>query len=288
MILVTGASGKTGKTIVKGLAERNQEVRALVHRSEQVQTLLGMGARDARSGDIHDRGLLMASMEGVTSVYHICPNVSKDEFEIGELVINCARAAGLRRFIYHSVLHPHIEDMPHHWLKMRVEELLFKSGLSFTILQPVAYMQNVLGYWNQIKNQGIYPVPYPPETRLGMVDLSNVAEAAVEVITKDGHENAIYELCGSESLSQREVAEILSEKLNRPVRAEQVKLEIWEVQARASGMNEYAIDTLIKMFNYYEQYGFTGNPGMLTRLIGHAPTTFSEFIDQTLTGTQFS
>jgi uncharacterized protein YbjT (DUF2867 family) len=282
MILVTGASGKTGKAVVKSLAEKNQEVRALVHRSEQVQTLLGLGAVDARYGDIHDRGLLMESLDGVLAVYHICPNVSKDEFEIGELVINCARAAGLKRFIYHSVLHPHIEEMPHHWLKMRVEELLFKSGLIFTILQPVAYMQNVLGYWNQISTQGIYPVPYHPETRLGMVDLANVAEAAAEVITAGGHENAIYELCSPESLSQVEVAEILSEKLKRTVRAERVLIEIWEVQARASRMDEYAIDTLVKMFHYYDHYGFTGNPGTLTRLIGQSPTTFSGFVDREL------
>ncbi len=282
MILVTGASGKTGKALVKALAEKNQQVRALVHRSEQVQTLLDLGAVDARFGDIHDRRLLMESLNGVSAVYHICPNVAKDEFEIGEMVVNTARAAGLTRFVYHSVLHPHVEEMPHHWLKMRVEELLFKSGLNFTILQPVAYMQNVLGYWNQISTQGIYPVPYNPETRLGMVDLVNVAEAAAKVITDGGHENAIYELCGSESLSQVEVAEILSEKLKRTVRAERVLIEIWEVQARASGMDEYAVDTLVKMFQYYDRYGFTGNPGALTRLIGKSPTTFSEFIDREL------
>jgi NAD(P)H dehydrogenase (quinone) len=282
MILITGASGKTGKAIVQALAEKGQKVRALVHRAEQESPLQQLGAFETRVGDIHNRTLLMESMSQVSAVYHICPNVSKDEFEIGEMVINSAKAAGVERFVYHSVLHPHVEDMPHHWLKMRVEELLFKSDLNFTILQPVAYMQNILGYWKQITNQGLYPVPYHPETRLGMVDLVNVAEAAVEVLTNAGHDNAIYELCGSEPLSQVEVAEILSRKLNRTVKAERVLIEIWEVQARGSGMDEYAISTLIKMFNYYDLYGFKGNPKTLSNLIGHPPTTFSEFIDRTL------
>ncbi|MHC1782887.1 MAG: SDR family oxidoreductase [Anaerolineaceae bacterium] len=282
MILITGASGKTGKTIVQALAAKGQQVRALVHRAEQEKTLRQLGAVETSAGDIHNRALLMESMSQVSAVYHICPNVSKDEFEIGEMVINSAKAAGVERFVYHSVLHPHVEDMPHHWFKMRVEELLFKSALNFTILQPVAYMQNILGYWNQINNQGLYPVPYPPETRLGMVDLANVAEAAAEVLTTGGHTNAIYELCGSEALSQVEVADILSRKLNRTVKAERVLIEIWEVQARGSGMDEYAIGTLIKMFNYYEMYGFMGNPRTLSGLIGHSPTTFSEFIDRTL------
>lgn len=282
MILVTGASGKTGKAIVEALAETGKNVRALVHRVEQEKTLKQLGASEVRSGDIHNRSLLEESIKDVTALYHICPNVSEDEFEIGELVINTAKAAGVERFIYHSVLHPSIEEMPHHWLKMQVEALLFKSGLNFTVLQPVAYMQNVLGYWNQIFNQGIYPVPYRPETRLGMVDLLNVAEAAVKVITETGHEGAIYELCGSEALSQTEVAEVLSQKLNRPVKVEKVLIEIWEVQARGSGMNEYAINTLIRMFNYYDLYGFKGNTRVLSGLIGHNPTRFSEFIDRTL------
>ncbi len=277
MILVTGASGKTGKAIVKALADKGQKVRALVHRTEQEKVLRQLGAEDARAGDIHNHGLLADSMKGVSAVYHICPNVSEDEFDIG------AKAAGVGRFIYHSVLHPQIEDMPHHWLKMRVEELIFKSGMNFSILQPVAYMQNVMGYWSQINSQGLYPVPYHPDTRLGMVDLMNVAEAAAQVIVAGGHENAIYELCGAEALSQTEVAEILSRLLNRPVKVERVLIEIWEVQARASGMNEYAINTLIKMFNYYDRYGFMGNPRALTGLIGHAPTTFAEFIQRTLT-----
>ena len=68
-----------------------------------------------------------------------------------------------------------------------------------------------------------------------MVDLENVAEAAVEVITGSGHHNAIYELCGSESLSQDEVADIISRKLDRPVKAERVLIEIWEVRRGLPG-----------------------------------------------------
>ena len=57
-----------------------------------------------------------------------------------------ARRAGIRHLVYHSVLHPQVEAMPHHWQKMRVEEQLFAAGLPYTILQPAAYMQNVLAH----------------------------------------------------------------------------------------------------------------------------------------------
>ncbi len=160
-----------------------------------------------------------------------------NEVSIAENAITAARSAGLQHFVYHSVLHPQIEDMPHHWLKMRVEERLFCSGLPFTILQPGPYMQNILGSWDAIRNQGIYPVPYSVQARLSIVDLDDVAQAAAQVICDPGHFGAVYELAGREPLSQVEVAEILSRVVGRPVQAESIDGADWEKRARASKLD---------------------------------------------------
>jgi uncharacterized protein YbjT (DUF2867 family) len=109
------------------------------------------------------------------------------EVEIGEGVIVAACAAGVEHVVYHSVLHPQTEAMPHHWSKLRVEEKLFESGLAYTILQPAAYMQNVLAYWEAIMEHGVYPVPYAVEARLSMVDLEDVARSAALILTEPGH-----------------------------------------------------------------------------------------------------
>ena len=217
---------------------------------------------------------------GVQAIYHICPNVSPDEVAIGQVVIAAARSAGIERLVYHSVLHPQTEAIPHHWHKLRVEERLFESGLDYTILQSAAYMQNVLAQWDPMMEQGIYPVPYAIETRLGMVDLEDVAQAAAVVLTESGHVGATYELAGPGVLSQAEVANILSQKLRRPVRAQVMPLDEWERQARTGGMGDYAIETLLKMFRYYERYGFWGNPRVLTWLLGRSPTTFMAYVER--------
>jgi uncharacterized protein YbjT (DUF2867 family) len=170
--------------------------------------------------------------------------------------------------------------MPHHWQKLRVEERLFESGLRYTILQPAAYMQNVLTGWDSIANFGVYRVPYAVKTRLGMVHLTDVATAAAIVLTEPGHLGATYELAGAEMLTQSELATILSQSLGRPVRAETVPLEEWKRQAHAEGLSDYQVETLIKMFRYYECYGFGGNPNILTWLLGRPPTTFATFAQQ--------
>ncbi|RPI53724.1 MAG: NAD-dependent epimerase/dehydratase family protein, partial [Chloroflexi bacterium] len=181
MIVVTGAGGKTGQAVIRALMRRGASVRALVHRPEQAAALAPLGPTQTVAGDLRDAGTLERALDGARSVYQICPNMHPAELSIGPAVIDAARRAGGEHLAYHSVLHPQIEAMPHHWQKMRVEEQLFASGLAYTILQPAAYMQNVLAHWERMVNEGIYPVPYGVETRLGMVDLEDVAQAAATV-----------------------------------------------------------------------------------------------------------
>ena len=278
MILVTGAGGKTGRAVIRALMVSGQAVRALVHRPEQIDGLKEIGAKGVLVGDMHLGSTMESACHDIRAVYHICPNVNPDEVAIGQNIIRAARLARVAHVVYHSVLHPQTEAMPHHWLKMRVEELLFESGLDYTILQPCAYMQNILTYWQRIVSDGVYPVPYPVETRLSMVDLVDVAAAAAITLTKPGHAGAIYELTGPEALSQTEVAQVLGQQLGRPVRLEVVPLEVWENKARASGMDDYAVETLIKMFRYYANYGLWGNPNVLGWLLGHPPHTFTDFV----------
>jgi len=280
MILVTGAAGKTGRAVIQSLVAKGEAVRALAHRPAQVRLVEEIGAREVVVGDMRLQATMDRAAQGVRAVYHICPNVSPDEVAIGQVAITAARSAGVEHFVYHSVLHPQVEAMPHHWQKLRVEEQLFESGLFYTILQPAAYMQNVLAHWDQVMEQGVYPVPYAVETRLGMVDLEDVAEAAAVVLTEPGHAGAICELAGAEVLSQVEVAVILSQQLGRPVRAEAVPLETWERRARGSGLGDYQVETLVKMFRYYERHGFWGNPRILGWLLGRPPTTFAAFVER--------
>ncbi len=285
MILVTGAAGKSGKGIIKALAARNAAVRALVRRPEQKELVIKLGAQDAMVGDMREPAVIKQAVKGVRSIYYICPNMSPDEVDIGREISAAAQREHVAHFVYHSVLHPQVEAMPHHWQKMRVEELLFTTGLNITILQPAAYMQNILAGWDTIRRQGLYRVPYPVSTRIGMVDLLDVAEAAAMVLTEPGHVGATYELAGPENLSQDEVAAILERQLGRPVTAEQISLPSWRQQAKNAGLGKYQIETLAKMFSYYQQHGFYGSSWVLSRLLSRPATDFASFVGREINQT---
>jgi NAD(P)H dehydrogenase (quinone) len=282
MILITGAAGKTGRALIRALIKRGEPLRALVRRPEQAEALKALGVDEVIVGDLLEGPAVKRAASGVRAIYHIAPNVSPHETVIGKNVIAAAQSAEVERFVFHSVLHPQVEAMPHHWQKMRVEEALFESGLPFTILQPTAYMQNLLAYWQSICERGVYAVPYPPQTRLSLVDLDDVAEAAAIVLTEPGWLGATLELVGTPPLSQTEVAETLSRHLKRPVQAAAVPLETWEQNARSGGMDEYSLAALKQMFRYYAQHGLVGNPSVLKFVLRRQPTSLDEFVEKTL------
>lgn len=282
MILVTGAAGKTGRAVIRALAQRNAVVRAYIHREVQSTAIQAIGATEVAVGDFQDATALRTAMQGIKALYHICPNMHPDEVAIGRTVIDSAVAADVEQLVYHSVLHPQVEAMPHHWNKLRVEELLLASRLPFTILQPTAYMQNLLLGWDKIRKQGLYTLPYPGRTKIALVDLEDVGVAAATVLTQPGHSGATYALVGTPSVSQFAVARILAAALGRSVQVDEITQAVWEHTARAAGMNDYAINTLLAMFTYYEQVGLVGNPNILGWLLGRPPTTLTEFVQRSI------
>ena len=267
MILVTGASGKTGRTITKALSLQGLEVRAVVRHTKQIDELKGYGAKEVVIADLLDQEAIDNAFFGTTAIYHICPNMHPQEEEIGQLMIQGAQKMHLKHFVYHSVLHPQIEAMPHHWKKMRVEDQLFKMKIPFTILQPAAYMQNVLGYLDKMIKLGEYRIPYSTSSRSSMIDLNDLAEVVVKVLSETGHENATYELSSHETLSALDIASVVANISGKIILAGTIDRVAWEKDVRKSGLSDYAVETLLKMFQYYEDYDFIGNSNQLSWLL---------------------
>lgn len=276
MILVTGAGGKTGKALVKVLS-KVENICAFVHHEEQVSVLKSLGAEKIFVGDMRDDSSIRSAIQGARAAYHVCPNMSPDEVVIGKLMLDEAKKADVEHFVYHSVLHSQTEKMKHHWQKMRVEDMLFESGLPFTILQPAAYMQNLLANLKSILEKGVLRVPYSIHAKFSFVDLKDVAEAAKVILTEPNYENAIYELAGTALMSHADVAEVFSQILKRDVRAVKEDGEDWKRHTK--GMSDYAIENLIRMFKYYDQWGLTGNPNVLRWILKREPTSLETFID---------
>ncbi len=277
MILVTGASGKTGKAVIKSLSQV-ERVCAFVRDEKHTESLKSLGAEKVIVGDLLDKSAMLSATKNIRAIYHICPNMNQHEVEIGKLVLDSAKQNGIEHFVYHSVLHPQIEVMNHHWQKMRVEEMIFESGILFTILQPAPYMQNLLANWKSILEEGILPVPYSIDSKFSFLDLEDLAEVAKIVLTQPNHKNAIYELASTNPISHTGIAEIFSKALNRQIHAEKIEIETWKQSAK--GLSDYALENLVRMFEYYDKFGLVGNSNMLKWILKREPNSLETFIKQ--------
>lgn len=251
-VAVTGAGGKTGRAVVAALSPGWQVV-GLARTVEQADRLLADGHR-AVVGDIVDPRVLRRLCDGADAVYHICPNFSADELEIGRRVIDAASA--VERFVYHSVIHPQTRAMPHHWRKLQVEELLLarRPGAA-TFLRPAPYVQNLAPYLAEAFESGELVLPYSVDTPTAMVDLTDVGRAAVAVLADGFEHGSGWDLAGVAAVSHREIAERLSRLSGRPVTAR---------SAHAPGEGGTDVE---RMFAYMHAHGLPASTGQLRALI---------------------
>jgi uncharacterized protein YbjT (DUF2867 family) len=277
-ILVTGASGKTGRRAVAGIAGRGGKVRAFVRREQAGAELLQAGAAEIALGDLTDAASLRRALAGAGQVLHICPPMHPREDGIATTLIDIAADEGVERFVLYSVLHPLLDDVPHHARKLTAERYLVNSELGYTILQPSRYMQHLAPIWKTVLATSVHAMPFGTTAKFSVVDLADLAEATALVMTTPGHNGATYQLAGPDALSQDDMAQVLTKILDRPIRAAARPLDEFRREAAAAGMPAERIETMTLMNAHYDAHGLIGNPNVLRWILGREPTRFAEFV----------
>ena len=92
--------------------------------------------------------------------------------------------------------------------------------------------------------------------------LADVGAAATVLSAPQEHTWATYELCGTDTLTGHDIAEVLTDVGGTPVRAEQVPVEA----VLPAGAPDYTIGGFTRLVNHYDRYGILGNPKRLLDL----------------------
>jgi len=279
-VLVTGSHGKTGKCVVKAVSKRGGKVTAFVRDISQENEMLNIGASAVVLGDMMDISSIGSAMEGIDAVIHIGPPMHPNEKEMTKNFINAALSSKVDRFIYYSVMHPLRRSVRHHQLKLDTEEILIESGLPYTILQPIRYMQHLEPIWERVLNEGVHAMPFNIDLKFNVVDLWDVAEATSIVTLEDGWLYGTYELAGPEPLSQHDMAEIISLVIKRDVKAEQIPIDIMKQKSLSLGLPKDRVDQMVIMNSHYDKYGFLGNPRILETILNRKPLKFFDYVER--------
>jgi len=227
MILVVGATGRLGGRIVATLLGRGARVRALARTGSPDEALRAAGAEIVR-GDLREPSSLAAACAGVETVVTTANTARRGGADTVEAVdlrgtrhlIDAARAAGVRHFIYTSVLgadehHP----APFLAAKGRSNAHLQASGMRWTILAPNAFQE----WWPAV----VVGAPaLAGETvvivgegrrRHTFVSEADVAAFAVAAVAHPAAVDRLIPIGGPDALSWRDVVAIYERLLGRPL-----------------------------------------------------------------------
>ncbi len=284
-VLVVGAAGRYAGLVVPWLAERDVSVRGLVRSAEQGNMVIARGAAEYVIGDLRDVVSVKAALRDVDGVFYIAPVYPNDESQImGRSLVEEANRAGVRRFVFSSVIHPIIRELDNHVQKVPVEEAVIGSGMEFTILRPSHFFQNIEKRWPSILATRVFAEPFATTKRLSYVDYRDVAEVGAIALTQDRLRDGTFDLCGTVGLDRGEVAAIMSEVLGYPIRAEQADVSQWLARLGLPD-DSYAKGALGRMYDYYDKHGLVGNPLALRTILGREPRSMHQFFRDLVDGT---
>ena len=278
-ILVTGATGNVGRTVVEQLVARGADVR------DAAKASFPAGVEIAQ-GDLLDVDSLRAAMAGVSTLF-LLNGVVADEFTQGVIALNLAREAGIERVVYLSVIHSdRYVNVPHFAGKFGVERMIDAMGIPATILRPAYYMDNEITVKDVVTGHGIYPMPIG-DKGLAMVDARDVGEvAAIELIRRaqapDPLPTIRINLVGPDTLTGVAAAAIWSDVLGRPVAFPGNDTAGFEQNLRRFMPSWMAYD-MRQMAERFQSDGMLPEPGdveRLTTLLGRPLRSYRDYVAQ--------
>ena len=249
MILVTGATGTTGRGVVNQLARLRVPVRALVRDRAHAADLAAKGVEVAL-GDLGCPETLAAALKGVHSAYLVtAPDPQQVTWHSN--FIRAAREAGVKHIVRHSVRGADpgspIKIARWHFASQRELE---ESGVGWTHLQPIYMMQNFLRFATTVQTCSAFFAPLE-DAAMSMVDARDIAAVAAAVLTGCGHEGKTYVITGPEPLTFHDAATQLSRVVQTPIRYVAVDPHSAARLFLNAGMPAWYVDDLLGFYASY-------------------------------------
>lgn len=278
MIVVTGATGKTGRHIVPMLVEKGVSVRAMTRDPERAKTMPGFDGAEVVHGDPMLEDPLAAAFAGAEKIY-LVPPIDAQFAVIEQRMIAAARRAGVGHVVKLSLLELR-PPAPTFLVELHRagERALEASGMKWTHLRPGPFHQNITDILVPAsRSPGTFQM-CTGEGRVASIDARDIAEVAVHALTQPGHEGRVYELTGPELLSYADVAARISAVTGHTLRFEDMTASAYTELLASVGFPGVLASAVGELYGkHIRAGGYEWLSPTVHELLGRAPRSIDDF-----------
>jgi NAD(P)H dehydrogenase (quinone) len=283
-VLVTGATGDTGRATIDELLARGHRVRALAHGQDDRSKKLQERGVEVVFGDLLDFGEVRAALDGVQRAYFVYP-IRPGILQATAYFAQAAKEAGVDGIVNMSQKSAREDAKSHaatdHWLSERVFDW---SGLTVAHIRPTYFAEWLLYLAPMIK-AGLLHVPFGTgkHAPIAALDQGRVIVGILE--DPAPHKGGIYPLFGPVEYTYQETARVLSRVLGKNVQYKKIDFEEFSKTLQASGKsagreNSFLFQHLKEVAIDHQNGIFEGTNDLVEKLGGRPPMTLEEFIEK--------
>lgn len=276
MILVTGATGKTGGAVAKELATHNIVFRVIVRNVEKAAGLKDLGAEIAL-GDMSDAAAVSEALEGIDKAVLIMSN-GENQLAIEKQFTDCAVAAGVKHLVKLSSMESEPGTAkPIPAMHVASENHIRASGINWTMVRPTFFTQNFLAAARTIKASDEITLALG-DAVVAPTDIRDVAEVMRLALTDDKHINMSYDLTGPEALSLAQAAKIFSSVLGREIRYVPQSVEEFRKALTQAGLPEWRVNAVCDEFKLLSEKASMHTTDSIQQVLSREPTSVEQFV----------
>ncbi|MFI6369514.1 SDR family oxidoreductase [Streptomyces sp. NPDC050546] len=275
MIVVTGATGNVGGSLVRTLAAAGERVTATSRNITGGDVPEGLPHRRA---DLTDAESLRPLLDGADALFLQNGGPSAHLLDPRHL-LDVAKAGGVERVVLLSSqgVATRPESASHGGTARAIEDAVRQSGLDWTVLRPGGFHSNMFAWAESVRTRRAVAAPFAG-VGLPTVDPGDIAELAAVTLRESGHGGRTYELTGPALSTPRQRAESIAVALGEPVRfVEQTREEARAQMLRF--MPESVIETTLAILGEPTPAEQRISPD-IERILGRAPRTFAAWARQ--------
>ncbi|WP_434675836.1 NmrA family NAD(P)-binding protein [Pseudomonas sp. D3-10] len=279
-ILITGASGFTGRRTVEILREKKYAVRALVRTNDERADRLRQLGADVGVADLLDLNAVRAALEGIKRAYFVYP-IAPGLIEATAHFALAAREAGVESVVNMSQISARRVAKSHAALNHYTAERVFDwSGLDMTHLRPTYFAQWLIyPHWRKhIVEHSEIRLPFGSgrHAPIAAEDQARLIAAILE--NPQPHKGRTYPLYGPVELNQQAVADEVGRVLGRDIKYVAITLDQYRQELQSDGLQPFLIQHLLEVAKDYQQGVFAGEDSIIGEITGQPPMTVQAFV----------